>query len=77
MRSSLFSSVDVMYVVYHLDYFAKAEFCMPASDIYAKSNEVSILELVNCDDTLISCVCEHKIVECLLQLRYSWSSVLS
>ena len=66
MRSSLCSSVDVIYVVYHLDYFAKAGFCVRASDICAKSHEVLILEFVNCDGTLISCVCEHKIMECLL-----------
>jgi len=50
---------------------------MPASDMHVKSHEVLILEFVNCDGTLISCVCEHKIVECLVQLRYSWSSVRS
>jgi hypothetical protein len=42
----------IIYVVYHLDYFAKAGFCMPASDIHVKSHEVLILEFVNCDGTL-------------------------
>jgi hypothetical protein len=52
-----------------MDYFANAGFGLRASEMYIRSHEMLILELVNCEGTLISCVCKHKIVECVLQLR--------